>query len=533
MEKILLAVGFRQLEDFLEKNLKKEFLFVGTTVYREGIIRAIGQKNPDIVVIRETLDGKENILSIVYEIRNKFPKKRIVFIAGKREPGDALLATLVNYGVYDILQGEKVRAQEIVALIRKPNEYKDVQHLQPVPVLDERKNEVLFQAPTTVVQEKEIIKEIYIDSSKTVKETTPQNEPPVLVKPDVPVEVPVAEVMEPVKEEKDKVESVQEVPPQKKRVKESPPEPPKEPAKQKEPPREATKKSFLDKLKTKSDISSSLGQKMVATTKQKIITFIGSKSGVGNSSIAFNTALSLARKGLRTIFVEFDDKTPSVSYWYELGHLENGIDSALIALENNQFEKVEEAVIKSEDLKQAESLMQKNYRKFPSTLDFLFFSKKYLTRQSGDEIENRVNLSLSKELFLYLMFQLDYDFIILDVPQDVNHEVTHNALIYSNKVLLTLTQDVSTIGYSIYKLNEVAKKGINLDKKLYYIINKFEKSDLSLKEIEDWIQVSNLTTVPLFNKEFINANFLGLPVTLYSKNSSLQTAFQKIEKLIV
>ncbi|PLS19689.1 ParA family protein [Bacillus sp. M6-12] len=515
MEKILLAVGFRQLEEFLEKQLKKEFVFVGTTVYREGIIRAIGQKNPDIVVIRETLEGKENILSIVYEIRQKFSKKRIIFIAGKREPGDALLATLVSYGVYDILQGEKIRAQEVVALIRKPNEYKDVQHLQPVPVLDERRNEVLFQAPNAIIQEKEIIKEIYIDQGVHAPiGKQPTEEQPINVKKQeepemIPVEeTPVAPSKKEVKKEK-KVE----VP--------------------KETPKDSAKKSFLDKLVSKSEITSSFGENMVSTTKQKIITFLGSKNGVGNSSLAFNTALSLAQKGLKTIFIEFDDKTPAVSYWYELGFVEDGIDSALTALENNNFEKVEEAIVKSADLKKTESLMQKNYRKFPNTLDFMFFSNKYLTREPEEGLEAHVNMGFSKELFLYLMFQLDYDFIILDVPSDINHPATSNALLYSNKVFMTLTQDVSTIGYSIYKMNELSKKGINISKKLYYIINKFEKADLSLKEIEDWIQAENMTTVPILNKEFANANFLGLPVLLYTKNSGLRSAFQKIEKIIV
>jgi cellulose biosynthesis protein BcsQ len=516
MEKILLAVGFRQLEEFLEKQLKKEFIFVGTTVYREGVIRAIGQKNPDIVVIRETLEGKENILSIVYEIRQKFSKKRIIFIAGKREPGDALLATLVSYGVYDILQGEKIRAQEVVALIRKPNEYKDVQHLQPVPVLDEKRNEVLFQAPNAIIQEKEIIKEIYIEQGVHAPVGQPSTETP-------PVNVKKHDAPETISVEKEPVDSV----PSQKEVKKE-----KKVEVAKETTQETVKKSFLEKLVSKSEITSSFGQNMVSTTKQKIITFMGSKSGVGNSSLAFNTALTLAQKGLKTIYLEFNDKTPAVSYWYELGFVEDGIDSALTALEDSNFEKVEEAIVKSADLKKSESLMQKNYRKFPNTLDFMFFSNKYLTRENED-LEKHVNLEFSKELFLYLMFQLEYDFIILDVPSDISHPATSNALIYSNKVFMTLTQDVSTIGYSIYKMNELNKKGININKKLYYIINQFEKADLSLKEVEDWIQTENITTVPILSKEFINANFLGLPVTLYSKNSGLRSAFQKIEKIIV
>lgn len=526
MEKILLAVGFRDLENYLESKLRKEFMFVGTTVYREGIIRSIGQKNPDIVIIRETLEGKENIMTIVYEIRSKYPKIRVVFIGGKREPGDALLANLVNYGIYDILHGEKIKAQEVVALIREPNEYKDVQHLQPVPVLDENRNAMLFQAPNAIVQERQVIKEIYIEQGG--QQPSNEEHQPIRTAPveDVEIEstpepIPVPKTVSPtvisVKESEDK--PIQETPKRKVRVSEAP--------------KETNKKGFFEKMITRSEGSTHFNEQMISTTKQKIITFIGSKGGVGNTSIAFNTAFSLAQKGLKTIFIEFNDRTPSVSYWYELDSLEDGIDSALVGLEYEKYEQVEEAIIKSSDIKNIEGVMQKNYKKFPNTLDFMFYSHKYRTREFGDGYEEEVDMTFSKELFLYLMFQCDYDFIILDVPSDINHPVTSNALIYSNKVLTTITQDVATIGYSIYRMNELKKRGINIDKKLYYIINKFEKADLSLKEIEDWIQTKNIETVPVLNKEFVNANFIGLPVLINTKNSGLKVAFQKIEKIIV
>ena len=143
----MLAVGHRQLEEYLKSQLDKEFEFVGAVVYREAVLRAVGQKSPDIVVIRETLSGSENIMSLVYSIRTNYPNVRIIFIAGNREPGDELLATLVSYGVYDILNGSNIPAQKIVSLIRKGNNYNDVKHFQPVPLLDEERNKILFEPP--------------------------------------------------------------------------------------------------------------------------------------------------------------------------------------------------------------------------------------------------------------------------------------------------------------------------------------------------------------------------------------------------
>lgn len=492
MERILLAVGFRQLEEYLEKKLKKEYIFVGTTVYREGIIRAIGQKNPDIVIVRETLEGNENILSIVYEVRTRYPKVRIIFLAGKREPGDALLHTLVSYGIYDILYGNHINASDVIALIRKPNEYKDIKHLQPVPVLDEKKNKVIFKSPKPETVVKEIIREIPGSDGEN-----PQNEDEVIIH-----DVPLTEVDNTSSSKEDKKIDI----------------------------KNQINKKF-DFFKFKDDQANKISAGMI--TKQKIITFLGSKDGVGNSTIALNMALLLAKRGMKTIFIELDEKTPSVSYWYELGFLEDGIDSAINALIDEDYEKIDEAIVRTKDLKKKETLMQKNYKKFPDKLDFMFFSNKYLTREESEELREPLDLEYTKELFLYLIFQHDYDYVILDVPSNISHDITKNALLYSNKIFLTVTQDVSTIGYALYKVNELIKKGMKLDKKLYYIVNKYEKSKLLIKEIQDWIESKDCFTVPCDNKECINSNFIGLPLALYTKNSVIRSSLEKIEKIII
>lgn len=522
MQKILLAVGFRQLEEYLEKQLRKEFVFVGSTVYREGVIRAIGQKNPDIVILRETLDGNENIMSIVYEIRTKYPKIRLVFIAGKREPGDALLSTLVSYGIYDILHGEKVKAQDVIRLIRKPNEYKDVQHLQPKPVLDEKKNQVLFETPDVLLKEKEIVKEIvkevYLDNGADDEPVDEENKVHLEKEPKEPKEPKEKKVLKTIKS----VTAVAEP--------SSTPSSPKEPKE---------KKSFFSMIKGKSEESSSGGYRdervikpevILNGGKQKIITFMGAKNGVGNTSMALNTAVMLAQKKQRVIFIEMNDRNPSVSYWYELGYVEDGIDKALSGLEENKFEWIEEAIIPTSELRKKESLLQKNYKKFPEGLDFMFYSNRFLTREPEDLLFT--NESLTKDLYLYLLFQLEYDYIVIDVNSDIWSDTTKNALMYSNKIFITVTQDVSTIGHAVYLLNELNKKGVHIQKKLHYIVNKFEKAELGLKEIEEWIQVSDVLTVPCMNKEFINSNFIGMPIVLASKSPYIKSAFQRIEKTI-
>lgn len=551
MIKVMLAVGYRELEEFIQKKVKNEFIFVGVTTYREGVIRSIGQNNPDVVVIRETLEGKENILSIVYEIRNKFPRVRVIYLAGKREPGDQLLATLVSYGVYDILYGDKIQAQDVIALLRNANEYKDVQHLQPRPVFDEKKNKVLYEAPEIVTIEKEVVKEvvkeIYIDGAKNDNPSKDEVTEPVTPKPPLKLEKESEKVIEKVTPEPQPREVIDEPvvkPPEKSLeevVEKAEPKPVEKPDKkpvEKKPPVEVRKpKEVEDEPKSGGGIFKWFGggkaEKQIDSVngKQKILTFMGAKSGLGNSSIALNTAVQLASKKNKVIYMEMNDSTPSVNYWYELGHLEDGIDTALVGIEANNFEKVKKAIVHSSDLLKKESALQKNYKKFPHTLDFIFFSNRYLTRNHLDDY--RFNLTLTKELYLYLLFQLEYDYIVLDVPSDLDNIATLNALLYSNKTFLTITQDVSAIGNSVYLLNELSKRGIEVAKKTQFIVNRYEKAELDLNEITEWIQVNDLLTVPSCNKDFIDANFVGLPIVIHSKNSHIKSAFQKIEKKIL
>ena len=513
MERILLAVGFRQLEEYLERQLRHEFQFVGTTVHREGIIRAIGQKNPNIVIVRETLEGRENILSVIYQIRTKFPKIRVIFIAGNREPGDALLANLVSYGVYDILHGEKIKAQEVMALLRNPNEYKDVQHLQPKPVLDEDRNEVLFESPDILTKEKEIvkevIKEVYLDN-----EGSPVAPRGSAREPDDDLYEEIEQISEEVMETLQTKREVEE------EVRASMPE------------KSAEKSSFFSKFLSKEEAPESkdnrgwFGGNKTANSKEKIIAFMGAKGGVGNTSIALNFAMHLASKKNRVIYLEMNDRTPAVRYWYELGKLEDGIDKALIGIERNQYELIEQSIIQSKELKHMDAELSKSYRKFPDTLDFLFFSNRFLTRNEDEKLP----LHLVKELYLYLLFQMQYDYVILDVSADMTSEYTLSALMYSHSIFITVTQDVSTIGNSVYLSNELAKKGIHISRKGHYIVNKFDKTDLTPKDIAEWVKVDEVITVPCQNRDYINANFIGLPMYFASKNTQLRSALGRIEK---
>ncbi|MFJ8531412.1 AAA family ATPase [Bacillus sp. NPDC094106] len=630
MEKVLLAIGHRQVEDYIKAKAKGEYAIVGTTVYRGGIIKAIKENKPDVIVLLESLKGNENISEIIYEIRANYKNVRIIFGANKREPGDVLLATIVGYGIYDILYGEKINANDIIRLIKEKNEFSDVFHLRPKTTIDEKTNQKLYDAPTKVV-ERQVIKEIYLDkttpnesgeeedvkTTQDVKEVPQEKEIEIEEKAEVEKEKDEAVEAEteiinldevtiqneveiinleetehdtnPVitedeafnlEEESDKLqeniepkeltcknseelnekidEKVQNIAENLESIKEDKVEkvgffarliggskenkkekPTLEEVKEDKPYESDTHKEELTPEKiveipipeTKVITETVVKETIIPVhMKQKILTFLGSEQGVGNSQIAFNTALHLSKSGFRTMYIDFKEIGSTIEYLYQLGSFERGLDIALNGIEKQNYTQVENSIISMKSIIKntpKSSMMLKNYKQFPDSLDLLFYSEDYVTKKDKEKI----NASLLKDLFMYFIFQRNYDFIILDAPSDLQNEFTEISMAYSTKIFLTLTQDVSHVGGWLRKLPELNKR-INLDKKLYYIINKYEKAELNQKNISEWMQVEIPITIPSLNKDFINANYIGLPVLLYSKNRELQKAFSLIEKMI-
>lgn len=176
-QKVLLAIGNRQIEEYLQKKLETDFLFVGTSTYREGILKNIEQNIPDIIILREGLKGSQNISEIIYEIRRHHQGTRIIFITGNREAGDELLAMLVNLQIFDILANERINVNDLVALVREANTYQQVAHFQPKMSVDDRTKRLLFESPGTSQVIQTVEKVVFVER--------PQEAQPTPVVPDV------------------------------------------------------------------------------------------------------------------------------------------------------------------------------------------------------------------------------------------------------------------------------------------------------------------------------------------------------------
>ena len=274
----------------------------------------------------------------------------------------------------------------------------------------------------------------------------------------------------------------------------------------------------------------------------KIITFVGGSYGAGTSQIAFNTAIKLAESGYKVMYMDLNCIRSSMETIFQLGFSDVGLDTALQGIEVEDYNLVERSIVKMDKIVYSEmekdSVLFKTYLKFPKTLDYLFYSQDFIQKRLNLE-NNEVNENMLKDLFMLLIMQLGYDFVIVDAPADIANKSTNIAITYSSQLFFVITQDISMINNHInYQLKILDKRGINYRDKLNYILNKEEASSFNKKDIYTWLSeftgIENLNMVGVpYSKEFINANYIGSPIIWNTKSKDLIKSFSYILNLTV
>lgn len=483
MIKIYLAMGHKDLENFiinhkplLEKELKDSIEFVGRAVYREATLQGVKDTKPDILMLRESLQGKLNISDLIYDIKVSSSKTRIIVLTGDRSIGDPFLASLVNWGVYDLLIGNKVNTKELLKSIVYPKEFSDVAMYAPKATINENTNQVVYEQPIISTQKVETKEEEQFDR-KIEQATT--------AKP-----IKINEV-NPIKKEKPK---------QKKSL-------------------------FGRKIEPK-------------TINQQIVTFVGGSEGVGNSHIAFNTAVNLANEGFNILYMDLNNKHSAMDTIFQLGYEDIGLDKALEATDNQDYETIEQCIgtiPKALSVISKRDYLYNTYIKLPTTLNFMFFSQLCMNGQ----VNVVASLPKFQKLMQMLLRDFHFDVIILDAPANMRNPLTQMSIMYAEKLFFTVTQDNSVLASLIKGTRVLDNKNIMFKNKMNIIINKFEKCDFSSKNVYQSLS-GNLDydsfpiyTMPNLNREFISASFNAMPILLVSKNKELQKTFSDIKQIIM
>lgn len=221
------------------------------------------------------------------------------------------------------------------------------------------------------------------------------------------------------------------------------------------------------------------------------IVFMGAKHGVGNTTVAINTAVILAQRKYKVLYMEFNRNFPMINHFFEFLNVTNGIDTACDGIISNNTTAVDKAIIKPKLIKAKNGHLNKAYKRLPENLHFMLFTNDFLI----DDKKNIVNDRSIKDLFYYLTMKLQYSYIVVDIQPDdkVSKELFLNSGFMTDKLVITMSQDTHGVVSTGYILKDLASgRSVNLVKNAFVVLNKFQKQAVIKKnDIQKWLGVGN------------------------------------------
>lgn len=292
-------------------------------------------------------------------------------------------------------------------------------------------------------------------------------------------------------------------------------------------------------LKMKNE-AKDMNLKNSTTMSRNVLSFLGCKSGVGTTTVAFNTAISLASSGQKVLYVELNKEFSGVSYAYKLGFYDSGIDIAMTQMQENNYENISKNIISLKEVQSNTSndeIMYKNYKKMPQSLEYLFFSGRYY---SG---EKKYCEKAFKDLMIFILMKLDYDYVIFDINMETKmveskedsiiDNITDTILKFSSKIYFVITQDIASIGGCIQARKLMRKSSIPVNE-FRFVLNRYDsKAKLTKRGLEDWLKVDINLVLPDKHREVIDSNYLGLPLVLYTKDKEVSKFYKMMESDIL
>ena len=504
--KVLLAVGIIEIENILKQDLGSDHSIVGVSTDKEGIVPMIEKRKPDILVIRETLQGQTNIFTLINTIRYNFPNIRIVFIGVERSSASNVISTLISYGIYDILSANVINIKDVIKVIRNPLTFKDVaKFLNPLEIKDEMGNviDTKFVVSTEEdedeEEEKNDKKEDEQEENNKEKSNKQENK-----KRNGTKENNNKDKQMESKNQKDIEENNEKNNSKKQNNPKTPTIKPKE---------EREKEEMKVIVKEKRIVEEKIVEKQIISLPKTIL-FMPSNHGVGSSTLALNTATYLAQKNKKTIILDLDYMYSSFKFLFNV-YSKTGINTAIESLDEKRYENVQNAI------HQLKTLVDEDFKKkIPDNLHLMTYSSN-LTKAPDLELLT----STIQELIITLMHKFKFQYVIIHCPNNVTQDTKKELYYIAENINIVSTQNITDLIFAKKQYNEIVE--INQEEKTEFIINKFCKSSVSKDVINEMFE-KQIITFDNFYKEIVEANFKGVPLVSDNKKILNHSFFKKI-----
>ena len=176
----------------------------------------------------------------------------------------------------------------------------------------------------------------------------------------------------------------------------------------------------------------------------KVVSFINYKGGVGKTTMAVETAATLAKKfGFKVLVVDLDPQTNASFYLVSEEEWENWVTS------NGSLKDIFEAAVREEPYEASNAIMTGLYDcldLLPSHLDLLPIDLELAAKWGAQSSEAKV---IIKDRLTPVIEEHSYDFVVIDCPPNLNL-VTQNALMLSDSyVVVCLPEYFSVRGIGL------------------------------------------------------------------------------------
>lgn len=146
--KILFCIANKKAEEYIINEIQKRsndesnpygIMEYSSALYRETILQKIAELLPDVVIIKENLEGNADIYDIVKKIRLDYPNTRVIMLISNNQRSELTISQYVSLGIYDVLSGS-IDMKHVSNLIFSPNTLKDVEEFIPDTTYADKKN---------------------------------------------------------------------------------------------------------------------------------------------------------------------------------------------------------------------------------------------------------------------------------------------------------------------------------------------------------------------------------------------------------
>lgn len=251
----------------------------------------------------------------------------------------------------------------------------------------------------------------------------------------------------------------------------------------------------------------------------RVIAFMGTKHGVGNSTVALNTAIALANAGFKTCFIEINRQFPMVAGFFEFNNIALGLDTALAALQQNNTNMAARCIIKPHGVKTANKNTAKIYKRLPGPLHFLLYSNKFVNdcRRGTAAYLSEEDL---KNLTYWLTMKERYSYVVVDIqPDDQNAlDMFLTSPYRVHQLVMTMTQDTHGIRTAGIMITSLARsRGANLVQNMEFVVNQFSpRNKMTVNTICDILHIParRVNKISLDSEGYMNANYAMVPYVL-------------------